>query len=72
MKPKTNSLWFLKKFQKSLNFSILYERIKMRREKWEKLKNPGNRFSTYAQIIGCNKKVRGLERKILHHEITKI
>ena len=27
-------------------------------ETWkiEKLKNPGNRFSTYAQIIGCNKK----------------
>ena len=35
-------------------------------------KNPGNRFSTYAQIIGCNKKVWGLERKISHHEITEI
>ena len=30
--------------------------LKMRREKSRKLKNPGNRFSTYAQIIGCNKK----------------
>ena len=38
----------------------------------EKLKNPGNRFSTYAQINGCNKKVWGLEEKILHQEITEI
>ena len=28
-------------------------------ETWkiEKFKNPGNRFSTYAQIIGCNQKI---------------
>ena len=42
--------------------------MKMRREK---SKNPGNRFSTYAQIIGCNIKVWALERKILHHEIIE-
>ena len=40
--------------------------------KSQKLKNPGNRFATYFQIVGCNKKVWGLEGQILHHEITEI
>ena len=34
--------------------------------------NPGNRFSTCAQIIGLKKKLGGLEGKILHHEITEM
>ena len=38
MKPKTNSLWFKKKFRKSLNFSIFNEQMKMRREKSKNLK----------------------------------
>ena len=39
--------------------------------KWD-LKNPGNRFSTFAQIIGCKKTVWGLEEKMLHHKTTEI
>ena len=46
--------------------------MKMRREKSKIKKNSGNRFLTYAQIIGCNKKVWGLEGKILHHKIAEI
>ena len=44
----------------------------MRREKSKKLKNPGNRFSTYAQINGCNIRSMRPRKKISHHEITEI
>ena len=36
--------------------------MKMSREN-RKFENPGNRFSTYAQIIGCNKKSMRPRRK---------
>ena len=43
-------------------------------ETWniEKLKNPGNRFATCTQKIGCNKKVWGIDGKILYYEMTEI
>ena len=53
MKPKTNSLWFKKK---SKIFKFFYTLWTNENETWkiEKLKNPGNWFSTYAQLIGWN------------------
>ena len=56
MKPKTNSLWFQKKISKIFKFFHTLWTNENETWKIEKLKNPGNRFSTYAQIIGCNKK----------------
>ena len=55
-------------------FTIFHTLWTNENETWkiENLKNPRNRFSTYAEIIGCNKKIWGLKDKILHHEITKI
>ena len=55
-------------------FKFFYTLWTNENESWkiENLKNPGNQFSTYAQIIGCNKKVWDLEEKVLHHEITEI
>ena len=56
MKPKTNSLWFKKKISKIFKFFHALWTNENETWKIEKLKDPGNRFSTYAQIIGCNKK----------------
>ena len=56
MKPKTNSLWFKKKISKIFKFFHTLWTNENETWKIEKLNNPGNRFSTYAQIIGCNKK----------------
>ena len=45
----------------------------MRRKKIKNLKNPGNRFSTYAQRIGCNKKkFKAYKGKKLYREITEM
>ena len=54
MKPKTNSLWFLKKILTIFKFFHTLWTNENETWKIEKLKNPGNRFSTYAQLIGCN------------------
>ena len=53
------------------NYSCSYTRMTNKIDA-QNFINPGNRFSTCAQIIGLKKKLGGLEGKILHHEITEI